>query len=528
MPPSGPHTALPTELYHTLNYVHFLHVLSVNPGAVVPPGKSLLSVLSRPYTHGGQQADLRKRVENIVHKAFWEQTFELLSDPTPSVQLARLKELLADLHTAVKPLLPEKHPLLTILSLPLPPTSNVLHSVLDPLRETLRALRSRCAPIHDDQLDHLIQTVEDPLDRDLPRIIVDVSRNILGLCEQMKADLMQFTMGNMGETQLHEAIMEESERQEKQMIGELWGLQKAKEVWNTWLDAIPQAVAPLQNNNGPRLSPSRARFIRRLTSTLGMNHAATCPLPATAMTLGGKPPNAPHKGESPFPSDQNAIPPLLFFEIGTLIYLQNYLQALVIAAALRALVRLPPQSHINGTHSSELDFEERVWLILKDDFNGEPSPDGVKLVNLADEVVRVSRTSKGDVIDAAEEARLRAAVNRTLQPNDPVFMLLHKRLLQAVQARLLKGDETPHEGRESGSVPKFLQSGRRVPGTPARSLLRKEYSITKADNGRPDGNMKISVKGFEHPVIAGAVNEALSMIENCVNWTERVWGNLFV
>lgn len=73
--PLEPSLVLPTELYETLNYVYFLHSLAVTPDSVLPPGKSLLSVLSRPYTHdhASKNSDLHKRVETIVHKAFWDE-----------------------------------------------------------------------------------------------------------------------------------------------------------------------------------------------------------------------------------------------------------------------------------------------------------------------------------------------------------------------------------------------------------------------------------------------------------------------
>lgn len=70
--PLGSGVVLPTELYETLNYIHFLHSLAVNPNSVLPPGKSLLSVLSKPH-ETSQPSDLRQRVETIVHKVFWDE-----------------------------------------------------------------------------------------------------------------------------------------------------------------------------------------------------------------------------------------------------------------------------------------------------------------------------------------------------------------------------------------------------------------------------------------------------------------------
>ncbi|KAI0812342.1 T-complex 11 [Irpex lacteus] len=534
--PLGPSVVLPTELYQTLDYVYLLHSLAVNPSSVLPPGKSLLSVLSRPYSQGaGENAELRKRVETMVHKAFWEQTLESLSDPTPSVQLARLKELLRDIRITILPLLPENHPVLTTLSLPLPPTSNVLHAVLSPLREVLQALRSRCAPIHDQQLDHLILLIEDPLDSNLPNVIVEVSRAVLNLCEQMKEDLAQFVMGTMGETQLREAVVQEAIAREKELILQLWGPQRVQELWSDWLDSASPS-SPQPNSDAYQRPSSRERFIRRLVNALGTNHAVSCPLPTITVSLDASSTDEPHTEDSSPPSPPNALPPPLLFEKPSLLYLQNYLQALVITAALRALVRIPTTaSHPkDASETPERDFEERVWLLLKADIDGEPSADGTKVVNLADEVIRVSHPiSKDGVvqnIDPAEEARLRAAVDRTLKPNDPVFMLLFKRLLQAIQARLIKDKDsesaTGAVGRQSSPVPRHLQSGRRVPGSPLRTPSRSRLSGSKVVDGSEGDATKLVVKGFEHPVMVGAVSEAVSMLESCINWTERVWGDL--
>ncbi|KAI0682985.1 hypothetical protein BC835DRAFT_1554084 [Cytidiella melzeri] len=513
---------LPTELHQTLNYVYLLHLLAVKPDSILPPGKSLLSVLSRPYSHGNtQNSELSKRVETLVHKAFWDKALESLSDPAPSTQLPRLKELLTDVRTALLSLLPPKHKVLEMLSLPLPPTSNLLRSVLDPLREVLQALRSRCAPIHDQQIEDLRLLLEDPLDSNLPQIIVDVSRAILQLCEQMKDDLSQFVLGTMGETQLHEAVVQEAVIREREFILQLWGSKRAQELWDSWLkDSLPLPVPP-----GFR---TKDQFVRCLIHALGTNEAVSCPLPTIALSMDSKGRDDElHVERSPPPP--NSLPPPLLFVTPTVLYLQNYLQALVISSSLRALVRIPPISHIDDTSThtrSERSFEERVWLLLKAEIDGEPSTEGTKLRNLADEVIRVNLLHKGNVVDPAEDMRLRAAVDRTLQPNDPVFMLLQKRLMQALQARLLQTHSTSAtEGRESNHVPRYLQSGRRVPGSVGVRPLKNRQSGTYVMASDQE-SAKLVVKGFDHPVIVDAVSEALLMLQGCINWTERVWGDL--
>lgn len=65
---------LPIELIESLKQTYFLHMLATNPSKVLPPGKSLISVLSRPHVAAQQEPSaLQKRVENLVHKAFWEE-----------------------------------------------------------------------------------------------------------------------------------------------------------------------------------------------------------------------------------------------------------------------------------------------------------------------------------------------------------------------------------------------------------------------------------------------------------------------
>ena len=72
----GP-TVLPLELVQTLNQIFFLHLLATDPDRVLPPGKSLLSMMSGPTTnshpHEGELPKLEDRVKDVVHRAFWNE-----------------------------------------------------------------------------------------------------------------------------------------------------------------------------------------------------------------------------------------------------------------------------------------------------------------------------------------------------------------------------------------------------------------------------------------------------------------------
>lgn len=445
------------------------------------------------------------------------------------MQLSRLKELYSDLRTTILPLLPENHPILVTLSLPLPPTSFPLRSALGTLREILNALRTRCAPVHDQSIDALIALLDDPPEVALPTIVVNVTRGIWQLSEQMKEDLAQFVLGTMGEDQLHAAIVQEAAAREKEFIHRLCGPSQVRESWQNWLAEL--AIPGGQGQPTPGSLTIKERFIRRLTQALAANCPVTCDLfiSTESSTSDSAAEARSHEGGSTQSTLFNALPPPLLFVTPTLLYIQNYLQALVIAASLRALIRLPHPSTVQTSSNDglpERDFEERVWLLLKADIDGEPSADGTKLVNLADEVVRVSRLSNGGKLDSAEESRLRAAVDRTLQPNDAVFILLQKRLMQSIQSRLTGSASAPErQGMPTAGAPRYIQSGRDIPGT--RRLLRNMVSHHDTTAGEEE-TQKLVIKGFDHPVIVVALSEVLSMLQGCIDWTERVWEDLMV
>lgn len=72
---------LPVELMEALNQTYFLHLLLTDPGSVIPPGKSLLSMLIHAnFVPGGNEAEgkakdaheaIADRVKEVAHRAFW-------------------------------------------------------------------------------------------------------------------------------------------------------------------------------------------------------------------------------------------------------------------------------------------------------------------------------------------------------------------------------------------------------------------------------------------------------------------------
>jgi hypothetical protein len=72
-----PNFALPLELVDSLNQTYFLHLLATDPEKVLPPGKSILSTMSRPHTQPkdgeGVLPSLQEKVEDIAYRAFWDE-----------------------------------------------------------------------------------------------------------------------------------------------------------------------------------------------------------------------------------------------------------------------------------------------------------------------------------------------------------------------------------------------------------------------------------------------------------------------
>ncbi|GLB37493.1 putative T-complex protein 11 [Lyophyllum shimeji] len=461
-------SSLPSELLHALDQAYFMHILATDPAKVIPPGKSLISMMAHAPA-APDTSSLHARVEKVVHKAFWDEALQSLSSPSPAVQLPRLKLLYSDLHDALSPLFPPKHPILLTLAAPLPPTSSPLHSALALLREILGALRERCAPVRDLEVDALLVDLASPPapgpspdtsgENPLAVLLVSTMRKMIGLADTLKRDLTNTVLGTMSEAQLMEVIRQQADARERELIlnEAMWGgddgssgIEVLTKAWSAWTG----------------LDTDGARWIRRLLQALTSPHPVTC---------------------QPADPNPNALPPQFFFSRPLLLYIQNYLQALVVAASLKSLVRLPPAPAppvgVAATSSSP-DFIPRIWTLLKAEIDreeysirgastGSPQADGLdaqetKLINLADEVIRARRLF-GSVASMSEdeERDLRAVVERTLRLADPVFVLLQGRLKRALELRLeeaVKGRVEGEHAAKDSKLPMKMKSGRTAPG----------------------------------------------------------------
>ena len=327
----------------------------------------------------------------------------------------------------------------------------------------------------------------------------------------MKSDLTTFVFGSMTEEQLLHVLSSQVVIREREFVRSLWGEDDdaLRERWQSWLD-----------EGSSRVVAGSGKWIDRLLRALEADKVVFCPLPNAD-------PHLPNNASEPI---INNLPPQWFFTTPTLAYIQNYLQAIVITAALRLLAKPPP-----GPSSDT--FVQRIWTLLKSEidadsmlnpsFSSPSSPNTLpetKLINLADEVVH-TRASHGESqghpptsSQEEEEKRIRTAVDRTLRTTDPVYVLLQKRLFDALQERLVRARdrdvELEHRERR---VPERMQTGRQVP---LGSSLNSSHTAAN-----PIARRLVRVQGFEgSEVLSQAIDEAYEKLEGCLSWTERVWG----
>lgn len=68
----------PLELVQEMNQAYFLHELARNPKEVLPPGKSLISIVTqeklgrRIGENQDQKTDVQEQVTKVIHAAFWD------------------------------------------------------------------------------------------------------------------------------------------------------------------------------------------------------------------------------------------------------------------------------------------------------------------------------------------------------------------------------------------------------------------------------------------------------------------------
>jgi len=544
-------TPIPSSLVMALDAAYLFHLLARDPNKVVAPGKSLLSVLaglSLIVTHTPESAP-EKFVRKKVHQAFWDQVstymqislsrscafdvasrqaLQVLSSPLPSSQISRLKGLYQDLHETLTPLLPSKHPALLVFSLPLPPTSSPLLTATTHLRDALVTLRRRCAPVRDPAIDAVLHKIDHRSSSasmgELAGLLVDVIQSTFELSIDMRNDYSNAVLATASEQELVDIVATTAETQEQRLVLQLWGSKETmRKAWTRWVDGFRPA--------DPALQPQpKQLWILKLIQSLGRPQAIASQLigPSRPQEIpeGSRENRCPDSSteQTPERESPNVLPPQFLFSGPSLFRLQNYIQALTISASLRSLVPTfhqttspppPPQSQTNELMPpAGWTFTERIWALLGSEVEApDDGPSETKIINFADEVVMAYNNTlpPGATLDPQLEYRLRSTVDRILRIDDPVFILLQKRLLAALSTALL---DAPDAAQPTSVV---MRSG--------RPRHQNGISPPSPPPWTAQGEVTIVAKGFEDPVIAKQCSIAASTLRRSVEWVERVWGD---
>jgi hypothetical protein len=366
---------------------------------------------------------------------------------------------------------------------------------------------------------------------------------VLSLVGDMKSDLNNCILGSMTEEQLLDVLSTEVESRERGFVLNLWGgKEELRDLWLSW--------SPRQDTES---EVTDYTWTGKLLKALQADKPVFC-LPPKYMS-------AMQNGTTQSMTNSlPSLPPQLFFVIPALVYLQNYIQAIIITAALQILARPPysttkpliiPSPSASGEVDLRHDFVQHIWTLLKAEIDADsidnPSFDGprsttslpeTKLINLADEVVRERRKLNSGSPNPDEETRLRDAVDRTLRTSDPVFLVLRKRLFGALESKLLDSVGKIQDARyvTKPVIPQKMQTGRRLPtqsqrkvvgviaaqGSSSSNLQLK--SLLGGTQGATTG-MRFEVLGFEHDVLRNAIADAYEILVRCIFWTARVWSD---
>ena len=334
----------------------------------------------------------------------------------------------------------------------------------------------------------------------------------------MRNDYSNAVLATASEQELAEMVATMAETQERGLVLQLWqSKEEMQKAWARWMDGYHPAESTAQ------VQPEQL-WILKLVESLGKPQTVASQLIS---------PSLPHETTSGLdgvegntrraPEPPNMLPPQFVFSGPALFRIQNSIQALTIAASLKSLVPtlrpaatppVPSQSRVGDPMSPiNQEFTERIWALLETEIGtADDGPSETKIINLADEVVIAHRSAlpPDTTLDPHLEQRLRGAVDRILRINDPVFILLQKRLLVALSAAVL----SPPVTEEHASV--RMRSGRPWP-------RRGPTSPSPSPPHTVQSEVVIVAKGFEDPVIAKQCSLVASMLRRTVEWVERVW-----
>ncbi|KAL7417223.1 hypothetical protein BDY24DRAFT_411973 [Mrakia frigida] len=500
----------------SLQNATLLTTLAVQPDLILPPGKTLASLLSLPDAearekkrkrmsgssegsagrgggpiHGGS---LEERVGNMMKAAYWDDaTDKLLSSP-PTCSL-RLSLLQTDLSTAFSGLLP---PMKLKDLFPVPDQTTIWDrkAFSTSLANILEAAKARCAPVRDEEVLRLERMLEATKseesganEKDATKAVLSVVEGVLELAELMKSDLSTFRLLSIPPASLPSLVTSLAETFERtEILSNFPSHASLTSSLSTYLAA---------NTPHSPSEPASLRLYASLVSTVTSSHPISQPpLPTSDSNPSSSPSST---------LENNQIPPILIGTSPILFNIQNHIQAIVITASLVALAPggLSP------------DASRKIYQLLMADLHAEGGEQHTHLEDLTQIVLACwsasSTPAPSEEEKKAHQEKIREGVQRVLRTTDPVWNLLLSRLKKALITSLTE------EHLPMDLVPERMQSG--------RGEVRSSMSGGGGGGGRGKSR-RIVVKGFEGEVLEQGIGNVVDGLKKVGGWVGEVWGDV--
>ncbi|GAA6003794.1 hypothetical protein JCM10207_003603 [Rhodosporidiobolus poonsookiae] len=544
-----------------LSEAYTLFRLATAPESVLPAGETLSSLFRSTHStpadaDGTGQETLEKRISSQLHRAYFDSLASALSSPSssPADVLAAWTRLASDLSDAALPLVPSRlrqpgHPALSardhlagaLRALPVGEGGafEVRHA-LRKVEQTVELLQRLCAPARDSEAGALFSSVRAALafSAPSPAEVVELVRRALDLANGMAADMARFRAGlierRASEGELRQALREKGGARERAAVREVVGERGVRRETRKWVREKLGRAGEAQRDEE---EVKKEDVASALVETLFSDDAVALPPSLFSPT-----PSASSAADPPPTPPPNTLPPILLVPSPTLFELQNRLQALVILACLLTLAGPLPAPSSSSPDEEGPDLPARLWTLLDSEVPSssslfssspdEPDPSTApKLANLADELL--SHRRRLAPVEKEDEARLRAAVDRILRAEDPVYRLLKGRLKGSVKEAVVAATSSSASSLSPSATPPSASSATasQLPAPAMRTGRAPSSSaaspVPPLRTAAPDPITIAVPQGFSTPPLLKAQVERVvrdEVVGGVWAWVEETWG----
>lgn len=514
-----------------------MYSLANFPSKILPPGKTLSSLLKAATAEKGKQVEvleedvnsLEARVRRTVESAYFDNIKSILSSINSSQEEKNSLwyQCLNDLWEASSSLIPSRIKEKAALQIEFTLISNFSPPVAtSTLHHLISILAKLTAPIRDTQVYELLSSISLPSSTPTPSSstvtpttklsslllpspaltvseLISAVQSTLAFTKIMQSDLDQFKKNLVQATppteyELNGLVTFEAKRREREVVERYYqnlGLELNKEM-RDWIRRNGGSKSNGRSAEATNLSDRSVEVSNGPVGTVFAEVAVEFPLSS---------PNS----SSTLASSTNVLPPIFIIPSPTIYKLQNQVQALIILACLLSLApRLTEAT------------TERLWTILTFDLSSTAATsEDTKLINISDEIIRstIESSNFGDPDKLEIEIdRIRKGVDRIIKYTDPVFGLLRTRLLLAMK-----------EGLQSAFASNLVD----MTDTPAIMRTGRTIGSTASEiNAAPEFQSRVFlplVKGFDrYSVFTREMLIVAQELESVLNWSLDTWSDV--